>query len=184
MSQQSDITQLLQRWSGGDGEAVNTLSPLIYDELRRLAKSAFVGERSGHTLQATALVHEAFEKLSGSSVDWQSRGHFYALAARLMRRLLINHANARSAQKRGGSQVAVTFEDGLVNLDQGDEQLVALDEAIKALAELDERKAKLIDMQYFVGFSFKEMSDVTGLSSSTIDRELRLARLWLKDYLA
>lgn len=177
-----EFTRLLARWSGGDDAALEALSPLIYDELHRLAMSSFRGENPGHTLQATAVVHEAFEKLVDADVSFEDRGHFYALAARMMRRLLINHANERRAQKRGGGAPNVTLVEGALG-DVGDVELAELGEGIAELEKIDERKSQLIELQYFVGLTFAEMSEVTGLSSSTIDRELRLARAWLKGYL-
>ena len=177
-----EVTRLLARWSGGDDAALNALSPLIYDELHKLAQSSFRGENPGHTLQATAVVHEAFEKLVDADVSFEDRGHFYALAARMMRRLLINHANERRAQKRGGGAPNLTLDEGALG-DVGDVELVELGEGIAELEKVDERKSQLIELQYFVGLTFDEMSEMTGLSTSTIDRELRLARAWLKNYL-
>ena len=180
-----EVTRLLARWSGGDDAALNALSPLIYDELHRLAQSSFRGENPGHTLQPTAIVHEAFEKLVDADVSYADRGHFYALAARMMRRLLINHANEQRAQKRGGGIAPVTLDEGALGDmgNAGDVELIELGEAIAELEKVDERKSQLIELQYFVGLTFAEMSEMTGLSTSTLDRELRLARAWLQDYL-
>ena len=177
-----EVTRLLARWSGGDDAALNALSPLIYDELHRLAQASFRGENPGHTLQPTAVVHEAFEKLVDANVSFEDRGHFYALAARMMRRLLINHATERRAQKRGGGAPNVTLNEE--TLGAGEEvELLDLSEGIAELEKVDERKSQLIELQYFVGLTFEEMAEMTGLSTSTLDRELRLARAWLKDYL-
>ncbi|MCH9695200.1 MAG: sigma-70 family RNA polymerase sigma factor [Gammaproteobacteria bacterium] len=183
MAQPPQITQLLNQWSSGDKDAEAALTPIVYDELMRMAKRLFRSENSGHTLQPTALVHEAFVKLIDVDVDWQDRAHFYSLAARMMRRLLVNHANARRAEKRGGGAVKVTLDEANVGAD-AEADLLNLEEALQGLAALDERKANLIELQYFGGLSFREMEAVTGLSSSTIDRDLRLARAWLKDALA
>lgn len=183
MNASGEITQLLNRWTNGDEQAMDTLSPLIYEELHRIAQRAFSGERSAHTLQATAVVNEAFEKLLGADVSWQDRGHFYALAARMMRRLLIDHATARAAGKRGAGLVNLTLDENLVQAEQADEQLLDLNEALTALGKIDERKLKLIELQYFAGLTFEEMASATELSTSTLDRELRLARAWLKDWL-
>ncbi|MEM8547161.1 MAG: ECF-type sigma factor [Pseudomonadota bacterium] len=183
MPEQPSITQLLNEWSHGDKAAEAQLTPIIYAELQRTAKRLFRGERAGHTWQPTALVHEAFVKLVDIDVTWQDRAHFFSLAARLMRRLLVNHANARNAAKRGGSAVQVTFSEGDVAAVDATAGLLDLEEALQALSELDARKATLIELQYFGGLSFKEMVEVTGLSSSTLDRDLRLARAWLKDQL-
>jgi RNA polymerase sigma factor (TIGR02999 family) len=184
MPDNSDITGLLQAWGQGDENALDALAPLIYDELHRLARRVFAGERRGHTLQPTALVNEAYLQLMKAEVPWQDRAHFYALSGRLMRRMLVNHANARNAEKRGGKAVNVTLNE---SLDAGvtvDAELLKLDEALTQLASIDERKAQLIELQYFGGLSFREMEAVTGLSSSTIDRHLRTARAWLKAELA
>lgn len=184
MIDQSSITQQLNQWSNGDKDAEVALTPVVYDELQRMAKRLFRSESSSHTLQPTALVHEAFVKLVDVDVTWQDRAHFYSLAARLMRRLLINHANARNAEKRGGDAIRVTLNESSVSAESADADLIDLEEALQSLAELDERKAELIELQYFGGMSFREMEAVTGLSSSTLDRDLRLARAWLKDALA
>lgn len=175
-----EITGLLQRWGDGDQKAGDALVPLVYEELRRKAAQAFRGENSGHTLQPTALVNEAYAKLVDADVDWQSRAHFYALAARMMRRLLINHANARKAERRGGGAVHVTLERQDVLDEQSDPEMIALADALTALEELDERKSRLIEMQYFGGLTVEEMASVTDLSVATVGRELRFARAWLK----
>jgi RNA polymerase sigma factor (TIGR02999 family) len=184
MAQGGDITQLLNRWTSGDREAGEALAPLIYDELHKLAARIFSAERSSHTLQPTALLHEAYVKLLGVDVSWQDRAHFFSLAARMMRRLLVNHANARSAAKRGGAAVRVTLDESTMPAVDYDADILELDAALTELANIDERKAELIQLQYFGGLTFDEMQEVTGLSSSTIDRDLRFARAWLKDALA
>ncbi|MEL6870757.1 MAG: ECF-type sigma factor [Pseudomonadota bacterium] len=182
MSDPRSITQLLNQWSGGDKKAETELTPLVYDELQRLAKRLFRSERASHTLQPTAIVHEAFVKLIDVDVTWQDRAHFFSLAARMMRRLLVNHAKARNAAKRGGDVIKVTLVESAVA--QGtDTDLLDLEDALQALAALDARKAELIELQYYGGLSFQEMEQVTGLSSSTLDRDLRMARAWLKDQL-
>lgn len=181
MVDQPSITQLLNRWGSGDKEAEAALTPMLYGELQRMAKRLFRHESSAHTLQPTALVHEAFVKLVDVDVTWQDRAHFFSLAARMMRRLLVNHANARNAAKRGGEAIKVTLNEAVVPGGSADTSLLDLEEALQALAELDQRKAELIELQYFGGLSFKEMEEVTGLSSSTLDRDLRMARAWLKN---
>lgn len=183
MADQQSITQLLNRWGTGDKDAEATLTPMVYDELQRVAKRLFRSEKGSHTLQPTALVHEAFVKLVDVDVTWQDRAHFFSLAARMMRRLLVNHANARNAAKRGGEAIKVTLNEGAVSGSNADADLLDLEEALQQLAELDSRKAELIELQYFGGLSFREMEEVTGLSSSTLDRDLRMARAWLKDQL-
>jgi RNA polymerase sigma factor (TIGR02999 family) len=132
------ITALLNRWNAGDKDALAELTPVVYDELRALAQSAFRSERAGHTLQATAIVHEAYLQLVNASVDWEGRHHFFALAARMMRRLLVNHANARSAQKRGGSPIMLTFDEGAVADKQRSEDVLDLDRGLLELAEADD----------------------------------------------
>jgi len=183
VSKAANITQLLNQWSGGDDKAGEQLTPIVYDELRRLAMRIFSGERRGHTLQPTALVHEAYLKLIDADVTWQDRAHFYSLAARMMRRLLVNHANARGAEKRGGEALRVTLVEDDVAEEAEEAGILALNEALESLAEIDERKSQLIELQYFGGLSHKEMEEVTGLSKSTIVRDLRLARAWVKNYL-
>lgn len=184
MPSEEQVTGLLRNWAEGDEAALDQLTPLVYEELRRLARRLFAGEKAGHTWQPTALVHEAFAKLVEADVSWESRAHFYALSARMMRRLLVNHAVARNASKRGGDAIKVTFvESSLAPAEEGAD-LLALDEALAQLAELDPRKAELVELQYFAGLTFQEMEAVTGLSSSTLDRELRFSRAWLKDQLS
>jgi RNA polymerase sigma factor (TIGR02999 family) len=186
MEDSSNITVLLNEWSEGNDRALDRLSPLVYAQLHKAARVAFRREAHNHTLQPTALVNEVFLKLVDNDIPWQSRAHFYALTARMMRRLLINHAHERNAAKRGGDQVRVEFDE---NRGAGGSQplqadLLALDEALRALAAQDSRKAELVELQYFAGLTFGEMEAVTGLSSSTLDRELRFARAWMKNYLA
>lgn len=178
------LTVLLNSWSAGDRQAGEALAPLIYDELHRIAKRLFRGERSDHTLQPTALVHEAFCRLIDAQVSWQDRAHFYALAARMMRRLLVNHANERHAAKRGGDAVRVTLTDLNAPSAELEVVLLDLDAALTSLAELDSRKAEIVQLQYFGGLTFQELEAVTGLSSSTLDRELRFSRAWLQDRLS
>jgi RNA polymerase sigma-70 factor, ECF subfamily len=185
MGGRSDVTTLLRQWAGGDAGALDELTPLVYEELRTLARRITAGERPGHTLQPTALVNEVFTKLVEADVTWQNRAHFFALCARMMRRLLVNHAEARRADRRGGGAVRVEFDEmALPGTDDPDEDLLALHQALAQLAEIDPRKAELLELQYFAGLTFGEMEQVTGLSSSTLDRDLRLARAWMKDRLA
>ena len=175
---------MLNNWAGGDAGAGDALAPLVYEELHKLSARLFRAERGGHTLQPTALVHEVYEKLVGVDVSWQDRAHFYALAARMMRRMLVNHAKGHNAEKRGGGEIHLTLNEGKVSDDSVDAELLDLDEALTSLAAFDLRKAELVQLQYFGGLSFREMEEVTGLSSSTLDRDLRLARAWLKDRLS
>jgi RNA polymerase sigma factor (TIGR02999 family) len=184
MAESPQITRLLQSWQEGDESALNELTTSVYDELRRLAGGAFRGERAGHMLQPTALVNEAFVRLVGADVSWESRAHFFALSARMMRRILMSHAEARSTQKRGGPELALTLDEGLVASPEADERFEQLNEAITALAAFDQRKADLVELQIFGGLTFEDMTAVTGLSSSTLDRELRAAKAWLKKTIA
>lgn len=177
------VTVLLRQWRAGDPLALEQLTPLVYEELRKRARSAFRGEREGHTLQPTALVHELFGRLAPANVDWQDRSHFFALCSRMMRHILVDHAKARSAAKRGSSPVMVELDENLAQEASSHEDLLGLNQALEKLAALDPRKAELIDLQVFGGLSFKEMEEVTGLSSSTLDRDLRFARSWLKTQL-
>ena len=145
-----EITRLLREWSDGDASALESLTPLVYGELQQIARRLFGRESPGHTLQPTALVHEAYEKLIGVDTDWQDRTHFYALAARMMRRLLVNHANARNAAKRGGDALRVTLDESAVG-SSADEDLLDLDEALSRLAGFDERMARILELHYFGG---------------------------------
>ena len=173
------ITQLLSDWRGGDEAALERLTPLVYAELRRLAQRLFRSESPGHTLQPTALVNEAFEGLVRMDVSWQDRAHFFALSARLMRRILVNHANARLAAKRGGGDVRVTLEDGLATAIEGNEDVLALNEALEELTAMDERRAKVIELHYFGGLTYPEIASALDLSPSTVHEDLRTAKSWL-----
>ena len=175
MNQGGETTRLLNAWSAGDESALEQLSPLIYDELRRLARRAFAGEKKSHTLQPTALVHEAFVKLVDVEVSWRNRAHFFGLAARMMRRLLINHANARNAGKRGGDAISITLDESVVAGASTDLRLIEIDAAISKLAEIDAAKAEIVELKYFGGLTGNELAEVTGLSTTTLGRELKLA---------
>lgn len=178
-----EITRLLRDWADGDAAALESLTPLVYGELRRIAQRLFGSESAGHTLQPTALVHEAYEKLIGVDTDWQDRTHFYALAARMMRRLLVNHANARNAAKRGGDVLRVTLDESAVGSD-ADEDLLDLDEALSKLAGFDERMARILELHYFGGLTHEQAARVVGVSEPTSRRDLRLARAWLRKYMS
>ena len=184
MDQPGEITRLLNQWAGGDEKAADELTPLVYNELHRLASHLFRSERQNHTLQPTALVHEAYARLVNVDVSWQDRAHFYSLAARMMRRILVDYAVAKKAAKRGGGAIRVTLDESVIPAVDVDADFLSLDEALTNLAEIDPRKAELIQLQYFGGLTFRDMEEVTGLSSSTLDRDLRFARAWLKDYLS
>ena len=184
MSESTDITALLNAWGDGDKAAGDALAPLVYDELRRIADRLFRSETPGHVLQPTALVNEAFAKLIDADISWNDRAHFFAVAARMMRRLLINHAKASAAVKRGGDALRVTFDESQLPANAGDIQLIRLTDALEDLEKLNARKAKLIELFYFGGLTVDEIQSVTDLSPATIGRDLRFARAWLFDHLS
>jgi RNA polymerase sigma factor (TIGR02999 family) len=175
-----DVTELLVRWNQGDVAARDALIPIVYDELRRVAKRKLAGQRSDHTLQATALVHEAYLRLvNRKAAQWRDRTHFFALAAQMMRQILVDHARTRNAAKRGGGAVTVLLDDEAgaekkINLD-----LIDLDTAIKGLASLDPRQAQLVELRFFGGLSIEEAASVVNISPATAKREWTTARVWL-----
>jgi RNA polymerase sigma factor (TIGR02999 family) len=177
---QHEVTQILREWSGGDQRAPERLMPFVYDELRRLARAFLARERGGHTLQPTALVHEAYVRLVDQTrVDWQNRAHFYAIASRMMRRVLIDHARAHVTDKRGGAAVHLSLEDVQVSVEERAASLVALDEALARLALVDERKSRVVEMRFFGGMSDEEIAEVLGVTTRTVLRDWKKARLWL-----
>jgi RNA polymerase sigma factor (TIGR02999 family) len=174
------VTALLRAWSHGDDGALEQLTPLVEAELRRLARAYMRRERRGHTLQTTALVNEAFLRLTGArSVGWQDRAHFLGIAARLMRRVLVDHARARGYRKRGGGVQRVTLNEGLVASPEPALDVIALDRALEALAAVDSRKSQVIELRFFGGLSVEETAGVLHVSPDTIKRDWRLAKLWL-----
>ena len=180
----TDVTQLLQAWRHGDGQALERLTPMVYRELHRLAHSAMRGERPGHTLQTTALVHEAFLALADAEVDWADRAHFYAIAARQMRRILVNHGEAHRAAKRGGGVPHASLDEALDVVGTPSAEVGELDDALRRLEAFDARKAQILELHYFGGLTYDEMAAALGLSASTIDTELRFAKAWLRQQLA
>lgn len=176
----ANITQLLHDWVNGDERSLDVLTPLVYDQLHQIAARIFRGERANHTLQATALVHEAFAQLIDVEIDWQDRSHFFALAARMMRRILVDHANAKAAAKRGGVHANLPLDDVIVVSPEAGEAILDLHEALIELAEHDTRKAEILELHYFGGLTYAEMGEVLGLSSSTLDRDIRFAKAWLR----
>lgn len=175
-----DVTGLLLAWRQGDETALNQLIPLVHDELRRIARRCMAGERAGHSLQATALVNEAYLRLIDvQHVDWQNRAHFLAMSARLMRRVLVDIARSKHYQKRGGGAVHVTFDEALAVTDEPGQDLVALDDALKALATVDTRKARVIELRFFGGLSVQETASVLTVSVDTVMRDWKLAKAWL-----
>lgn len=182
-----EVTRLLRRWSDGDESALDRLMPLVYDELRGVAHRRLASERTGHTLQTTALVHEAYARFADLDLRWRDRAHFFALAARTMRRILVDYARARAAEKRGGGAEAVRLDDLTVSLASEDDDVVeilALHEALEALERQDERKARVIEAHVFGGLTYEETAAALGVSVATVHRELRLAKAWLARALA
>jgi len=176
-----EITQLLLAWSEGDRQALDRLVPLVYDELRRLAQSYMRKERAGQTLQTTALIHEAYLRLiDANRVQWQNRAHFFGVAARLMRQILVATARERGCQKRGGGTEHVSLDEAMVIDERLNEDLVALDEALGELAQFDGRKAQVVEMRFFGGLTEEEIAAALDISPETVRRDWRLARSWLR----
>ena len=173
------VAQLLLEWRSGHQEALDRLMPLVYDELRRLAGHYMRSERPEHTLQATALVNEAYIRLVDMNVSWQDRAHFFAVAARLMRRLLVDHARAHHRAKRESGGPKISLDDAVEVSSQPALDLVALDEALTRLAAFDPRKTEIIELHFFGGLSNEEVAEALGISRATVQRELRLAKAWL-----
>ncbi len=180
----TDVTALLRSASAGESEAQEALYDAIYRELRRMAGGLLQKERSGHTLQPTALVHEVYVRLAGHDTSWDSRAHFFGSAARAMRRILVDYARQRAASKRGGEQKRVTFHDLEIATDDSDVDLLALDEALDALAEVDPRLAHVVHLRYFAGLKIEETAQVTGTSVATVKRDWTYARAWLLERLS
>ena len=175
-----EITRLLADWHAGDAEALERLAPLVYTELRRIARRQIGREREGHTLQATALVNEAYLRLAGGGgLAVQDRAHFYAVCAQVMRHVLVDHARAHARDKRGGGAVHVPLDEAANAAGQGAAELVALDEALRGLEEVDPQKARVVALRYFAGLSIEETAEVLGISPTTVRREWRRAKAWL-----
>jgi len=174
-----DVTRLLLRWRGGDREALDHLLPLVYEELRGLAARKMRGERPSHTLQTTGLVHEAFLRLVAMEVSWNDRAHFLRVAAQCMRRILVDHARARGSARRGGAGARVTLDEAAIVSPSPPADLLALDEALTRLAQLDARKSEVIELCFFGGLTQEETASAMGVSRATVERELRQARAWL-----
>lgn len=175
-----DVTRLLQEWANGASSALDALTPLVYAELRRLAAGYLRSEDPGHTLQPTALVHEAFIRMIGYVPDCHNRSEFFGLAARLMRHILVDHARARGADKRGGGQVVrLTLEEDIIGAREQDADLMALDEALVRLAALDPRKAQVVELRFFAGLSVEETAEALTLSDKTVRRDWQFAKAWL-----
>jgi RNA polymerase sigma factor (TIGR02999 family) len=174
-------TGLLLKWGQGDEAALERLIPLVHQELHRIARCCMAGERAGHSLQATALVNEAYVRLvDGKAVEWHDRAHFLAVAARVMRHILVDHARGKNYQKRGGQVRKVTLDDGLAVTDEPRADVVALDDALEVLATFDERKSRVIELRFFGGLSVEETASVLRVSPDTVMRDWRLAKVWLR----
>lgn len=176
----ADVTGLLQAWGRGDEAALEQLIPLVHAELHRIAVRSMRNERAGHSLQATALVNEAYMRLVDiNRIKWQDRAHFLSMAARLMRRVLVDHARSRGYRKRGGGAIKVTLVDGLLVSHEQGRDLVALDDALTALGAVDERKSRVIELRFFGGLSVEETAAVLKVSVDTVMRDWKMARAWL-----
>jgi RNA polymerase sigma factor (TIGR02999 family) len=182
---QQAVTELLVAWGEGDKAALDELMPVVYDELRRLAQNYLSRERKGHTLQTTALVHEAYLRLIDQrSVNWQNRAQFFGIAAQMMRRILINHAKERNAKKRQGYATKVSLDDAVSFFENRELDLMALDEALNGLAELDSQQTQIVELRFFGGLTIEEVSEVLGISPATTKREWDSAKLWLRRQLS
>lgn len=184
MAENTDVTQLLSKAQSGDETALNELLPLVYNELRRVAANQLKSERSNHTLQATALVHEAYLRLlEQKEVDWRNRAHFFSIAAEMMRRILVNYAIQRNAKKRGDGATKIALDEAVSFSAQRDFDLVSLDDALKNLEKFDEKQAKIVELRFFGGLTIEETAEVLEISDSTVKREWRMAKAWLKSQL-
>jgi RNA polymerase sigma factor (TIGR02999 family) len=175
-----EVTRLLKAWTAGDERALEELTPLVYEQLHRVAQRFMAGERPGHTLQTTALVNEVYLRLVDcGQMNWQDRAHFFAVSAQLMRRILVDFARSRGYQKRGGGLTRVSIDESATVSGEPDPSLVALDDALKALAEVDGRKSKVVELKFFGGLSIEETAEALGVSAETVVRDWRLAKIWL-----
>jgi RNA polymerase sigma factor (TIGR02999 family) len=184
MASSGELTLLLRRWHDGDPSASDHLFPLVYQELRRLAKRHLFAERSDHTLPPTGLVHEAYLKMMGGHLDVRDRLHFFTVAATVMRQVLIDHAKRRLRQKRGAGGLHVSLDDVSVSLGRASQTIVELDDALTRLQQIDPRVARIVELHYFGGLDYDEMAEAIGSSRSTISRDLRFAKAWLRKELA
>lgn len=179
-SSTENVTRLLSAWQAGDEEALERLLPLVYDDLRRIADRRLAGERAGHTLQATALVHEAYLRLvDHDRIQWQGRAHFLALAATTMRRILVDHARKQRAAKRGGDAVTLTLDEDLAGGREPEVDLVALDQALERLAAEEPRQARVVELRFFGGLTVRETAEVLDVSPATVKLDWSVARAWL-----
>lgn len=173
------VTRLLQQWSGGNKQALDELMPVVYDQLRRLAASYLRSENRDHTLRATALVNEAYVRLVGANVNWQDRVHFFAVSARILRRILVDHAKSNNRQKRGGEFEKIPIDEAILVGPQADKGILELDDALQRLAAQDSRKSELVELLFFGGLTYDEAAAALKISPATVHRELTLAKAWL-----
>lgn len=178
-NQEHEITRLLVAWTDGEESALEKLTPIVYEELRQLAKRYMRQERPGHTLQSTAVVHEAFLRLVNQNVEWNSRAHFFAIAAKMMRRILVDHARSRATSKRGAGVTPVPVDERNAVSPERDVDLVALDEALEHLAKIDPQRSRIVELRYFGGLSNEESAEILGISPATVQRQWTGARAWL-----
>jgi RNA polymerase sigma factor (TIGR02999 family) len=175
-----NVTQLLIGWGKGDKEALDELLPIVYDELRQQAARYLRRERAGHTLQTTALIHEAYLRLvDQKNVKWQNRAHFFGIAAQLMRRILVDHARGKKRAKRGGSDIRVSLNEATAMAKTQDLDVLAIDEALNRLTEIDEQQGKIVELRFFSGMTVEETAEVLGISTATVKRDWSMARAWL-----
>ena len=179
MTNPESVTQLLAEWRAGDEGALERLTPLVYEELRKLARRYMQAERIGHTLQPTAVVHEAFEQLIDMDVSWKDRAHFYAVAARLMRRILVDHAKGHLRAKRGAGVTKMSLTEGMAGEQDDSVELLEIDRALSRLSEFDVRKSAIIELHYFGGLTYNETAEALEISPATVHRDLRLAKAWM-----
>ncbi len=185
IDREHDVTELLVDWSAGDGSALGRLIPMVEADLRRIAERYMRREAKNHTLQTTALVSELYLKLMGRrQLRWKNRAHFYGSAAQIMRRVLVDHARARDAAKRGGGEKAMSLDDFTEIGREKDREVIALDEALDVLAGVDERQSRIVELRFFAGLSHEEVGEALQLSTRTVRREWRTARLWLHQFLS
>jgi len=173
------VTKLLVQWTEGDPRALEDLLPLVYDELRRLARGYLFRERSDHTLQSTALVHEAYLRLVDQNVSWQNRAHFFGIAAEMMRRILVDHAREKNAAKRGDGIYKVTLDEEIMGPGQRDVEVLALDQALTRLAKLDPQQSRIVELRFFAGLSIEDTASILKISPATIKRDWAMAKAWL-----
>jgi len=175
-----EITELLEQWSGGNQSALDRLYPLVYEELRRLARSYMKREHKGHTLQTTALINEAYVRLVDQhNVHWQNRSHFFAISAQIMRRILVDHARRYLQAKRGGGALRVSLDEVMIVASERSEEVLMLDEALGNLARVDPRRCQVVELRYFAGLNNEEIASVLKISENTVMRDWNLARAWL-----